>query len=62
MAAASGALLALENCTCIMLAIIKPSGPPTNFGVIKSPTVGINIIKAAPTTPGADKGKITRKN
>jgi len=33
-AAASGALLALENWTCIIFAIISPSVPPTNFGVI----------------------------
>ena len=61
-AAARGALLAFENCTCIMFAIINPSVPPTSFGVIQSPTVGIKIIRAAPITPGADSGSIILKN
>ena len=46
----SGQLFAFPNITWIRFATIIPSDPPTNFGVIKSPVVGIKIIKDASTT------------
>ena len=58
----SGQLFAFPNITWIRFATIIPSDPPTNFGVIKSPVVGIKIIKDAARTPGYDRGKVILQN
>ena len=41
---------------------MMPDVPPTTSGVTYSPTVGMKTSSAAAIVPGADNGRVMRKN
>ena len=57
----SGQLFAFPNITWMRFATIIPSDPPTNFGVIKSPVVGMKISRMQPKLLGMKEGKLFSK-
>src|SRR3954462_1545393 len=50
------------NWSCTALPNRKPRVPPTSCGVTNSPIVGTNTKMNAAATPGADSGRVTRRN